>query len=119
MLVVQSCPTFCDPMDSLLVSSVHGILQSTILEWVAVSFSRGSSQPRDQTWVSELQADSLSSEPPECFLLSISQSQNQGISWAGFISRDSREKSASKLVGRFQFFVVTMLRFSFLSGYCP
>ena len=33
-------------------SSVHGILQARILEWVAIPFSRGSSQPRDQTWVS-------------------------------------------------------------------
>ena len=47
-----SCPTFCDPMDcSLLGSSVHGILQARILEWVVISFSRGSSQPRDQTRV--------------------------------------------------------------------
>ena len=43
----------CDPMDySLPGSSVHGISQAKILEWVAISFSRGSSQPRDQTCVS-------------------------------------------------------------------
>ena len=48
-----SCPTLCDPMDSSLPSSaVHGIFQATILEWAAISFSRGSSQPRDQTQVS-------------------------------------------------------------------
>ena len=42
--VAQSCPTLCDPMDcSLPGSSVHGILQARILEWVAISFSRGSS----------------------------------------------------------------------------
>ena len=42
--VVQSCLTLCDPMDcSLSGSSVHGILQARILEWVAVPFSRGSS----------------------------------------------------------------------------
>ena len=46
--VAQSCPTLCTPMDYI----VHGILQSRILEWVAFSFSRGSSQPRDQTQVS-------------------------------------------------------------------
>ena len=52
-LVAQSCPTLCDPMDcSLPGSSVHGILQARILEWVAISFSRVSSQCRDQTWVS-------------------------------------------------------------------
>ena len=51
--VTQSCPTFCDPMDcSLPGSSVHGIFQERVLEWVAISFSRGSSQPRDGTRVS-------------------------------------------------------------------
>ena len=55
----------CDSMDcSPPDSSIHGILQARILEWVAISFSRGSSQPRDQTWVSALQADALPSEPP-------------------------------------------------------
>ena len=53
--VVQSCPTLCDPMDcSLPRSSVHGIFQARVLEWVAISFSRGSSRPRDQTWVSHI-----------------------------------------------------------------
>ena len=53
MLILQLCPTLCDPLDcSPLGSSVHGILQARILEWVAISFSRGSSQPRDQTLVS-------------------------------------------------------------------
>ena len=48
--VTQSCPAFCDPMYcSSLGSSVHGILQTRILEWVAISSSRGSFQPRDQT----------------------------------------------------------------------
>ena len=50
-LVTQSCPTLCDPMNyySPPGSSVHGILQARILEWVAMPSSRGSSQPRDQT----------------------------------------------------------------------
>ena len=53
--VTQSCRTLCDPMDcSSPGSSVHGILQGRILEWVATSFSRGSSQPRDQTQVSRV-----------------------------------------------------------------
>ena len=43
--VAQSCPTLCDPIDYI----VHGILQARILGWVAFPFSRGSSQPRDQT----------------------------------------------------------------------
>ena len=52
VLVTQSCPILCDPMDcSLLDSTVHGILQATMVKWVAIHFSRGSSQPRDQTWV--------------------------------------------------------------------
>ena len=51
--VTQSCPTLCDPMNcSLPGSSIHGILQARVLEWVAISFSRGSSRPRDRTWVS-------------------------------------------------------------------
>ena len=52
-LVTKSCLTVCDRMDySLPGSSVHGILQARTLEWVAISFSRGSSQPRNQTQVS-------------------------------------------------------------------
>ena len=47
--VTQSCPTLCDPRDCIF----HGILQPRILEWVAVPFSRGSSQYRDQTQVSQ------------------------------------------------------------------
>ena len=52
VLVVQSCLTPCNPVDcSPAVSSVRGILQARILEWAAISSSRGSSQPRDGTWV--------------------------------------------------------------------
>ena len=51
----QSCPTLCDPVDcSLPGSSIHGVLQARILEWVAISFCRGSSRPRDQIWVSRI-----------------------------------------------------------------
>ena len=53
--VTQLCPTLCDPMDcSLPGSSVRGILQARILEWVAISFSRRSSQARDRTRVSRI-----------------------------------------------------------------
>ena len=53
VLVTQLCPTLCDPMDcSPPGSSVHGTLQARILEWVAMPFSRGSSRPRDRTWIS-------------------------------------------------------------------
>ena len=51
--VAQSYPTLCDPIDcSLPASFVCGIFQARVLEWVAISFSRRSSQPRDWTWVS-------------------------------------------------------------------
>ena len=54
-LVTQSCLTLCDPKDcSPPGSSVHGIIQARILERVAMSSSRGSSQPRDQTQVSHI-----------------------------------------------------------------
>ena len=49
-LVTQMCATLCNPLDcSPPGSSVHGIFQARILEWVAISSSRGSSQPSDQT----------------------------------------------------------------------
>jgi len=48
--VTHSCLTLCDPIDYI----VHGILQVRILEWVAIPFSRGSSQPRDQTQISNI-----------------------------------------------------------------
>ena len=52
-LVTQLCPTLCDPMDcSLPGFSVHRISQSRIQKWIAISFSRGSSRPRDQNHVS-------------------------------------------------------------------
>ena len=51
--VSQSCPTLCDPMDcSLSGSSVHGIFQARVLEWIAISFPRGSSWSRNWTLVS-------------------------------------------------------------------
>ena len=80
--VAQSCPTLCDPVDcSLPGFSVHGILQARILEWVAISFSRGSSRPGMEPRDSRdspgdppdpgmkprspaLRADALTSEPP-------------------------------------------------------
>ena len=55
VLAAESCLTLCDPADcSPPGSSVHGILQAGILEWVAIFFSRGSSRPRDQTCVSRI-----------------------------------------------------------------
>ena len=53
VLVAQLCLTLCDPMAcSPSGSSVHEMFQARILEWVAISFSRGFSPPRDRTWVS-------------------------------------------------------------------
>ena len=53
VLVTQSCLFLCNPMDgSPPGSSVHRILQARILNWVVIPFSRGSSQPRDWTWIS-------------------------------------------------------------------
>ena len=53
--IAKLCQTLCNPMDcSLPGSSVHGIFQARMLECVAISFSRGSSQPRDQTQVSRV-----------------------------------------------------------------
>ena len=58
--VAQSCPTLCDPMNY----TVHGILQARMLEWVAVAFSRGSSQPRDWTQIPCIAGRFFTSEPP-------------------------------------------------------
>ena len=57
--LLQSCPILCDPMDcSPPGSSVHGIPQTRVLEWVAIPFSRGPSRPRDGPQVSGM-ADAL------------------------------------------------------------
>ena len=64
MCCAQLCLTVCDPMDSSPPgSSLHGILQARILQWVAISSSRGSSLPRDRTCVLHWQADSLPLAP--------------------------------------------------------
>ena len=55
VLAAQSCLILCDPTDySLPGSSVHGILQARVLEWVAIPLVRGSSQPKDRTQVSHI-----------------------------------------------------------------
>ena len=62
--VILSVLTLCDPVDySLPGSSVHGISQTRILEWVAISSSRGSSQPRDQTCISHTVGGFFTTEP--------------------------------------------------------
>ena len=99
MLVAQSCPTLCNPLDcSLPGSSVHGILQARILEWIAFPFSKGSSQLRDQT-----------QGFPHCrqILYQLSHKENPRIlEWAAypFSSRSSQPRNqtrASCIAGRF------------------
>ena len=64
-LVAKLCPTLCNSMDcSPPGSSVNGISQARILEWVASSFSRGSSQPRNRTHVSSSAGRFFTAEPP-------------------------------------------------------
>ena len=65
--VAQSCPTLCDPMEcSLPDSSIHGIFQARVLEWVAISFSRGSSWPSNRTWVSRIAGRRLTAWATTC-----------------------------------------------------
>ena len=60
VLVSQLCPTLCHPTDcSPPGTSVHGILQARILEWIAIPFSRGSPQPGIELRSPELPADSF------------------------------------------------------------
>ena len=64
-LLTQSCLILCDPVDcSPPGSSVHGILQARILEWVAISSSRGSSLPRDGTCVCCIDRWFFTAQPP-------------------------------------------------------
>ena len=63
--VAQSCPTLCNTMDcSLPGSSIHGIFQARVQEWVAIFFSRGFSNPGIEPRSPALQADVLPSESP-------------------------------------------------------
>ena len=79
-LVTKSCPTLAKPWTIALPgSSVYGILQAGILEWVAISFSRWSSQSRNQLRSPALQADSLPTELQGKLLTLYSKKQKQGI----------------------------------------
>ena len=61
---LQSCPTLCDPIDgSPPGTTIPGILQARILEWIAISFSRDLPDPGIKPWYPALQADSLPTEP--------------------------------------------------------
>ena len=90
--VAQSCPTLCYPMDcSLPGSSVHGIFQARILEWVATSFSRGSSRPRDRTRVAHTVG--------RCFTIWATREAFQEWCWLKEREREVRVKSVGKLCG--------------------
>ena len=85
-LHAQLCPTLWDPVDSSpQVSSVHGILQARILEWVANPFSRGLPDPGIKPTSPALQADSLPDEPPGSPL--VQQGTNNSCWRMGWISR--------------------------------
>ena len=81
LFVAQLYPTLCDPMDcSPPGSSVHGILQARILEWVAVPSSRGSSPPGDQIHVSQspaLAGNFFTIAPPQYQLLLFLEKQKE------------------------------------------
>ena len=96
VLVAQSCLTLCSPMDcSLPVSSVHGILQAGLLEWVAIPFSRESSRTKDQIWVfPALEADSLPSEPRR---KSLPKSKNNNNNNNNSVTQKLKEKIRKKL----------------------
>ena len=76
MIVAQSCLTLCDPKDY----TVHGILQARILDSVAIPFSKGSSQHRDQTLVSLIAVDSLPADPK-------GKSKNTGVGSLSLLQR--------------------------------
>ena len=82
MLVTQSCPTFFDPMDcSPPGSSVHGILQARILEWVVIPSPGDLPDPGIEPRSPALQADSLPSEPLKGKVKSLSRVQLFATPW--------------------------------------
>ena len=79
------CPTLCDPTDcSPPGSSVHGILQARIREWVAIPFSRESSQPRDWTWVFCIAGRFFQSESGSSSIKALSPSEMIHTPWSVF-----------------------------------
>ena len=83
-LVTQLYPTLYDPMGcSSPGSSIHGTSQTRILEWIAISFSRGSSQLRDRTCISRTGSGFFTTEPPGKPTLPILPSKQKGIPGGG------------------------------------
>ena len=95
-ICAQLCLTLCDPMD-LPVSSVHEIFQARILEWIAISSSRGSSQYRDQNWslASPALTDFLSTAP----LRSLITIKNNFKNIFKNLPNDSHKNSSIRLIG--------------------
>ena len=90
--LLQQCPTLCDSMDcSLPGSSVRGILQAGILEWVAMPSSRGSSQPGDRTQVFHIAGGFFPSEPPR-------KPKNTGVSSLSLLQGQSCRHTILKFV---------------------
>ena len=90
VLVAQSCPTLCDPVDySPPGSSVHGISQARILEWVAISSSRGSSWSRSRTQVSCITGRYFTIWATREALTAIIPAQFQSEKWPGLDSNDT------------------------------
>ena len=99
VLVTQSCPTL-DPMDcSPPDSSVHEILWTRILEWLALPFSRGSSWPRDWTWVSCIAGGCFTvwaTREAQCFLRSVLNSYLVLTMWQTICQCKPQDHSRSK-----------------------
>ena len=104
--VAQSCPTLCDPVDSP-GSSIHRIFQARVLEWVAIFFSRGSSWPRDWTWVSCTAPGAGNGNPLQYSCLE--NSMDGGAWWA---TVHGVTKSWTQLISFFS------LHFSYIAGRC-
>ena len=110
MKLAQSCLTLCDPMDY----TVHGILQARILEWVAISFSRESSQPRDWIQVSHIAGG---------FFISWATREAQEYWWVAYpfssgFSWLRNRTGVSCIAGRFYFFFFTSFYFTILYWFC-
>ena len=83
VLVTQSCLTLCDPIYcSPPGFSVHGILQARLLEWVAISFSRGSSWPFSRAWVSCIAVNNRAWQPTPAFLPGESLGQSSLVGYS-------------------------------------
>ena len=113
MFVNEPCPTFCDPMDcSPPGSSVHGILQARILEWIAMPFSRGSFQRRDRTRISCKAGKFFPAKPWEykghlktfpTFLLfgvGINTTNFRGITFSLMLVQDSGQTARTSSLGK-------------------